>query len=227
MAASIFDYLALITSEHADKPKFIASVTAAAQPMVDLNNAMSAFAQAFDVDEAVGVNLDAVGAWVGISRVVSVPLQGVYFTFDDETLGFDAGYFKGPFDPLEGPTKLDDKAYRILLKAKIAANHWDGTLIYARAVMASLLTANLIYMQDNQDMSITVGVVGPTLDALLRSLLVGGYLELKPEGVRVDGYLIPSPDEDGIIDPAARLFGFDAEGDIIAGFDAGSWGIAA
>lgn len=227
MAASIFDYRALITSEHADKPKFVATVSAAAQPFVDLNNAISGFAESFDVDEAVGVNLDAVGAWVGISRVVSVPLQGVYFTFDDEALGFDTGYFKGRFDPLEGPTRLDDKAYRVLLKSKIAANHWDGTLIYARAVMAGLLTDNQVYVQDNQDMSITVGVVGPKLDALLRSLLVGGYLELKPEGVQVDGYLVPSPDEGSVVDPTARLFGFDAEGEIIAGFDAGAWGVAA
>ncbi|MGC7970039.1 DUF2612 domain-containing protein, partial [Salmonella enterica] len=68
----------------------------------------------FDLDQAIGVQLDAVGEWVGISRNITVPLAGVYFSFDIAGLGFDQGVWKGPFDPDTGLTTLDDDTYRLL-----------------------------------------------------------------------------------------------------------------
>jgi hypothetical protein len=221
------DYLALVTPEHIGKPRFVASLAVLVQPVAETVTTALRLPEAFDLDEANGPQLDIIGLWVGAPRNVSVPLSGVYFTFDDDNLGFDAGYFKGQFDPVEGLGRLDDDNYRILLRAKIRANHWDGTLDVARSVMADLIPNNLVYVQDNQDMSMTVGVVGPALDAILKSLMTGGHLALKPEGVSIDTYLVPSPSEPGAVEPEARFFGFDAEGDVIVGFDAGAWGVQA
>lgn len=225
--ASVDDYLGLVTPQHAAKPRFNASLSAVLAPVVGAINTQLLLPELFDLDLAIGSQLDVVGAWIGAPRRISIPLSGVYFEFDNPDLGFDAGYFKGPFDPTQGLARLDDTNYRILLRAKIAANHWDGTLTVARSVMANLLPANKVYVQDNQDMSISVGVVGPAMDAILKSLMTGGYLALKPEGVRVDGYLVPSPSEPGAVEPEGRFFGFDVEGPVIVGFDAGAWAVPA
>ena len=64
----VSNYTALITSEHADKPKFMAMVEAVAQCFVDQQNLLLSVPTAFDLDDAVGVQLDAVGLWVGIGR---------------------------------------------------------------------------------------------------------------------------------------------------------------
>lgn len=131
----VSQYTGLITSEHADKPKFNAMVSAVAQCFVDQQNALGSFIPSFDLDEAVGDQLDTLGAWVGISRRVRTPLTGVYFSFDIAGLGFDQGVWQGPFDPSTGITLLDDDTYRLLIRAKIGANHWDGTLVSSAAIL--------------------------------------------------------------------------------------------
>jgi hypothetical protein len=133
--ADVSKYTGLITSEHADKPKFNAMVSAVAQCFVDQQNALGTFIPSFDLDEAVGDQLDTLGAWVGISRRVRTPLTGVYFSFDMAGVGFDQGVWQGPFDPSTGITLLDDDTYRLLIRAKIGANHWDGTLASSAAIL--------------------------------------------------------------------------------------------
>ena len=88
--------------------------------------------------------------------------------------------------------RLPDETYRLLLKAKIGANRWDGTVPGAYEVWESAFadTGSLILMQDNQDMSVVIGLAGTPLDAVMRNLLLQGYLPLKPEGVRVAWYAV-------------------------------------
>ena len=76
--ASINDYINLITSEHADKSNFAATVALRCQPYVDLINFYQSVTSDYDLDTAIGTQLDVVGQWVGISRYLPVPLVGVY-----------------------------------------------------------------------------------------------------------------------------------------------------
>ncbi|WP_287497779.1 DUF2612 domain-containing protein [Pandoraea sp. CB10b_02] len=215
--ADVTDYTGKITSEHADKPKFSAMVAAVAQCFVDAQNGLAAMPAAFDLDGAVGKQLDSVGLWVGVSRIVATPLTGVYFSFDTAGLGFDQGVWKGPFDPDAGVTSLDDDTYRLLIRARIGANHWDGTLAGTKAIFEQIFNGDThVYLQDNQDMSITVGISGKVPSTLFLSLLSGGYIPIKPQAVRVSYYLVTSAD-------GAPLFGFDMGNDYVAGFDAGAW----
>lgn len=218
--AQASDYTALITTEHADKPKFMAMMAVVAQCFADQINVAQSIPAAFDLDQAVGVQLDAVGLWAGIKRQVRTPLS-VYFSFDTAGLGFDQGNWQGPYDPSTGLVSLDDDTFRTLIRAKIAANSWDGTVPGAAAAYANLFngSGSYIFIQDNQDMTMTVGVSGAIPSALLRALFSGGYLPLKPEGVRVN-YLVPSVSN-------TSLFGFDVSNQWIAGFDSGSWAVAA
>lgn len=159
--AEISDYTGLVTSEHADKPKFIATLSALAQCFVDLQNLTLGIPDQFDLDRAVGVQLDAVGLWVGITRNVNAPLAGVYFSLDADGLGFDQGVWKGPFDPDSGVVSLDDDTFRLLIRAKIGANHWDGTLGTSAAILNSIfgstdegLTAPAVELSDGSQVMV-------------------------------------------------------------------------
>ncbi|WP_283149024.1 DUF2612 domain-containing protein [Silvimonas soli] len=216
--AQVSDYTGLITSEHADKPNYMAMVSAVAGAFVSVINDIEAIPPAFDLDLAIGAQLDVLGLWIGLSRNVKTPLN-VYFSFDTVGLGFDQGNWKGPFDPSDGITSLDDDTYRIMLRAKIGANNWDSTLVSYQEIMAEVFsgTGANVFAVDNQDMSMSVYISGVIPSAILLALIKGGYLPLKPEGVHVNTYIVTSVDD-------APLFGFDVQNQFIAGFDTGAWG---
>lgn len=209
------DYLNLITSEHRDKPKFKAMVSLGAEVFVHLQNLLTSMNPLFDVDTATGEQLDIIGEWAGITRNVIIPIAGIYFSWDaDYTLGWEFGTWQGHLAPVD-ITSLPDDAYRTLIRAKIAANSWDGTTDGAYAIWDVIFPNITILIQDNEDMSYDLILVGGIVDSLTLALLVGGYLPLKPEGVRVNEYFIP-------ID-TGPLFGFDLENQYIEGWGTGSW----
>jgi len=219
--ATLKEYLDYITSRHADKLIFVETVSLSVEAQVQLRTlAESMMDEAFDLDDAVGVQLDIVGEWIGITRRVSTPITGVYFSFDTVGLGFDQGVWQGPFDPSTGLTSLDDDTYRLLLRAKIASNNWDGTMEGSKAILELIFPASsgtLAFIQDNQDMTMLVGLAGAPPNALMLALLLGGYLTIKPMAVDITYYVVPS-------DPGP-IFGFDIQNDFVSGFDSGVWGI--
>lgn len=211
-------YLDLIAPEHSSRPDFVGLLTTLLQPLIDSQSFFGDLLETFDVDTAIGVQLDAVGQWVGVSRQVAQPLAGVYFSFDTASLGFDQGVWKGPFDPTTGVTSLPDDVYRALIKAKIIMNNWDGTIgTIARAINALFegQPASSIVVIDNQDMTMTVGISGNAPATISLSLLTGGYIPIRPSGVLLN-YLVTGT-------PTLALFGFDVQNTGIAGFDLGSF----
>jgi len=219
MRYSLENYLARITSEHSPQPKFMGVVAAVLQPLVDLANAQSALPDDFDLDLAIGAQLDIVGVWVGQSRNLPLPILGVYFSLDDPLVGFDLGVWKGPFDPSSGVTSLPDEQYRTLLRAKIALNSWDGTIPQSNAIWEKVFagTGTKVFTFDNNDMTMQI-VLGGTVvpDALTQALFSQAYLQLKPEGVRQLAVLRISV-------LGAPAFGFDFQTGAIGGFDNGAW----
>lgn len=212
-------YLAAITSQHRRRPKFAALVAAITAPLADLQETLEDLRQAFDLATAVGLQLDQVGQWVGLSRHLQLPLEGVYFAWDEDGVGWAEGVWRGPFDPDSGLIALPDDVYRQLLRARVAANAWDGTRdgAYAAWETAFADEGSLIVLQDNQDMSIGIGIAGLAPSRVLERLLVGGALPLKPAGVRVAYYALPPT---GI---AGALFGWDCDGPALAGWGEAAW----
>lgn len=219
-------YTDRITNYHRGKPLFVEHVDLSTRPLTDVSAAMYGLISAFDIDEAIGVQLDALGEWIGRSRIVSQPISGVYFSFDTDGLGWDQGVWQGPYDPDAGFTSLSDDTYRIVLKAKIAINSWDGQNDSLPEILETALEGSDLKMQivDNQDMTISVWVF-PEEDISLvsRELLAAikqGYLTVKAAGVWAGDIQMPSietPSE------GTRFFGFDMENEYIAGFDEGAW----
>lgn len=214
---TISAYTGLITSEHADKPLFVAVISALCQPSADQQSVLAEMPEGYDIDVAVGVQLDAVGEWIGLSRILTIPLTGVYFALDTAGVGLDQGTWLGPFDPTTQLDVLPDDIYRQLLYAKIANNQWDGNVPGAYEFMNKVFPGDTFFIQDNGDMSMYIGVVGPTpLNAVTTALLENGYFDIKPVGVRVAGYVTPSV-------VGSPVFGLDAAGSVMAGLDIGSW----
>ncbi len=217
---ALADYLDKITALHRDKPRFVASVTALLQPLLDLQGVLAQIPADYDLDAAIGEQLDAVGIWVGRSRQVETPLENVYFSFDEEGLGWSQAVWKGPFDPLSGLVFLPDDSYRVLLKAKIAANTWDGTSAKAAEAFTILLAdkpGTMLVIDDNHDMTMFIGLSGVLPDVVTQAIITKGYLPLKPVGVGVT-YFVTSIDGE-------PLFGFGTDNDAIAGWGEGAWGI--
>lgn len=218
--ATTDDYLDLITPYYRGKPIFTATLAAVLEPFANLQGMLAQLPQDFDLDQAVGVQLDAVGQWVGRSRFIPTPIPNIWFSFDDARRGLDLGVWEGPYDSDSGITRLDDETYRVFLRAKIAANQWDGRVETAQAafnLVFSQSPGTWLFVIDNGDMSMTVGISGAIPSLLFIALLNQGFLPLKPEAVRVN-YAITSVNN-------APVFGFDVSNQYIAGFDTGSWGV--
>lgn len=187
MMADLSTYTGLITGQHADKPNFLAVLGAALQPFVDIQNALLAMpTRDYDVDSAVGAQLDVIGSWVGAARRVVVPLSGLYFSADILGVGLDEGVWYQKDDPTVAISELDDDTYRLFLKMKIAANAWDGTLAGAQAVFDSVAHVGaVVTVQDNFDMSFTVRVSGALPSALFMSIVRLAAEWIRPAGVSV------------------------------------------
>ena len=184
---TVAEYLDLITQQHRDKPRFMATVESIVAPYVHIQNVMMSFLSAFDVDYAVGVQLDIIGQWVGVSRIISTPISGVYFSWDgsnDE--GWDHGVWKSPNDPDSGFTTLPDDLYRRVIRAKIFSNVSCGCVSDIYRILDQLIpTAGIVKVVDNQNMSMTIQMDVSEITAVERAILESGILQLQPAGVSI------------------------------------------
>lgn len=198
---SISDYTGLITSEHANRPKFVAMVGLVAGCFDGLQTFLRSLPGEFDVDNARWTQLDALGVRIGLDRNLRATTPGLYT--------------QAP----TGVAPLSDTDYSVLLRGKIGANKWDGTKASAFVNVRYLFpgTGAEVFYIDHQDMTITIAVSGAVLDAGMRQALACGYMQVRPEGVLAD-YQFTSA--------AAPIFGLDVENEFIAGLDVGAWAIA-
>ncbi|EAW1163518.1 DUF2612 domain-containing protein [Salmonella enterica] len=220
-------YTDLITNYHATKPKFVEHIDLVTRPLAETSAAMKGLINAFDIDHATGIQLDILGQWIGLSRVVSQTISGVYFSWDTDGLGYDQGVWQGPYDPDSGYTSLSDETYRIVLKTKTAINNWDGRNDSLPPILDAALDGSGLKMQivDNQDMTIGIWVFPETdISSVSLELIAAirqGYLTVKAAGVWGGSIEIPSVETPS---EGNRFFGFDMDNEYISGFDAGSWG---
>lgn len=180
------DYKALITSQHVDKRKFIETLEATLSANVYLQRAGVYDVVAISVDSSIGVQLDWIGEWVGISRRVPTPITGVYFAWDDTAAtGWDSGIWKGDFDPDSGLTELPDDDYRIIIKAKIQANIRSRGILDIYAILDAAFPGNTIDVVDNQDMTMDVNYTIADFTPVQKAILDQDLIPIKPCGVTI------------------------------------------
>lgn len=189
----ISDYESLITSQHRDKPRFMAMVAAVVAPYVDMQETAAALPAAFDLDNAVGKQLDIIGEWVGLSRVLKVAVEMRFFGFDDTPNGLPfgekdnpsvGGRFRESYELDQETTVLIDPEYRFALRAKIAANNTDGTLDSLQSVLSLIISGGRAVVDDHGDMTVSYGL-GKQLTYNERVLVSAGGLLPKPAGVKL------------------------------------------
>lgn len=219
--ADISKYLSLVTAFHRGKPKFTATLECTLQPFVDAQIFLRHLPEEFDVDTAIGKQLDIVGEWAGVTRRLPIPLQDFWFRWNDTRRGWSAGVWKNPdFEGGQvGITYLGDDDFRSLIKAKIGANYWDGTVPDGQIALDEFFanSGTLSLIQDRHDLSIAIGVAGELPSLPKVALLGGGYIKLKPAAIKTY-YWFTSVN-------TKPLFGYGVQNAYVSGWNIGAWGV--
>lgn len=186
MSNLISYYVGLLTHQYANSPKFIEWLTACLGPFDDASTCIDGMVTDFDLDTAIGTQQDILGVLLG-----AVPR-------------------KVPFQPSGGVSPvLDDDTYRLVLRAKIFLNQWDGKIESAERVFGTLFPGAHLSITDNQNMTMTI--TSPEgLTSIEKDLMAHGYLVPRPQGVGVITNFSDVP-----------YLGFDLDNSVEAGFDRG------
>lgn len=221
MSGDIGKYLELITTEHRNQPRYIQTISIALRAIADIADLAENLYSYFDVDSAIGKQLDVVGQWTGASRILKTALPNVYFSLDTPGLGLDQGTWRQTFDPITGLTELTDYHYRILIKAKIIGNQWDGTTDNAYEAWNALFVDEgyNILIQDGTPAKTPFFEADPT--TILESLDYGSWYPGGSQDYKITGGMaiiiaLIAPYEAPL--PSLVYFSLDAEN---AGLDIG------
>lgn len=154
-------YRRLLTSEYKTKPKLTSWLLWLLSEGLTHASVLQEVLEAFDLDLATGKQLDVIGRITGVSRLLS-------------------------FYPADGSSPvMDDDTYRLVIKARIIQNYWKGNLDELYEAWAVLFPDIILQIQDMQDMTFNVVIVGE-FTTLMRELITNGYIVPKPEGVRIN-----------------------------------------
>jgi hypothetical protein len=181
-------YANLLTSEYKNSPEFIQWMNSVLSIATDISNCLQFISSNFDLDFAVGNQLDILGEIVGVSRTV-------------------------PFQPSGGVSPvLTDDTYRLLIKATIANNQWDGKINSLYGIWANLFPGGKISIIDNQNMTATIVITG-SFSSIIEDMISHDMIVPRPQAVQYfyDFGILP-------------FFGFGPNNAFIAGFGVGNWG---
>lgn len=176
----------LITSEYKDCSKFNSLLQVLLGLVKNLSTLHHQMSTIMNIEIASGKTLDMIGDIVGVPRQVN-------------------------FQPSTSSAILDDNHYRMVIKAKIIKNQWDGTLGGLYGLWGRLFPENPIFIIDGQNMTAQVAIFGFS-DTLYQELVTHEYIIPRPSGVK---YFY------GFIDDVT--FSFDLNTDLLKGWDLGKW----
>lgn len=185
------DYTQLITSEHNQQPNFVATVALTANGIADITALLASLPSEFDIDNAIGAQLDAVGKWIGQGRQVNGVLLVQFFGFADDASALTFGELTnasvgGRFAELSDITQasaiLQDPEYRTVLKAKIIANDYAGSIAELEAACADVIGVPCMFIDPGT--RVVMIVVTETIDPVIQALLTGYDILPRPAGVR-------------------------------------------
>lgn len=154
-------YLDLVTSEHSTKPKYMAWLSVLLTPLIDAIKLNEDVKKAFDLNTAIGAQLNIIGKWLEQPRQVD-------------------------FQPTDGSSSvLNDNYYRTVLKAKVVKNQWKGTISNFYSFWNVLFKGQplQIYLVDNQDMEPVAIIWSSSVDQMMQDLIANNYIVPKPAGL--------------------------------------------
>lgn len=156
---------------------------------------------AFDIETAVGKQLDILGKYIGLSRRVaitptkpfwtladyttynpSVPVEGLT-DYVDRTINSDSVFYVYSFAN-ESFSDLTDFQYRQMLKLKITLNNSDNTLMTISSILWSFFNGGMV-VYDTKDMFLSYAITDDQSSIAVLAFQLG--LVPKPQGVGVSG----------------------------------------
>lgn len=185
------DYSTLVTSEYKNSPNFLQTVQLTANGIGDITSAIQSLPALFDLDAAIGSQLDVDGQWIGFARTVGGVVLVQFFGFADDATALTFGELGSPavggrFYELGEDTSttatLADPEYRLLLRAKILQNDWDGSVAEFESAIADVIAMPTTII----DPGTNVVLIMPSaaVDPVLSQLLTGFDLIPRAAGVR-------------------------------------------
>jgi hypothetical protein len=212
-AAGVPDYTDLVTSEFQNSPDFLAVVNLLANGAGAAATLIDALPEYFDLDAAVGAQLDVVGQWVGISRsAFQLALQ--FFGFSDDISALPFGEVSNPSiggvwyelgESIGGTAALPDAAYQLVLKAKIITNQYDGTLAELEDALTTLTGAEYQII-DPGTLTVPIVMLEPVSN-VIEQLLTGFDFAPRAAGVNY-AFMFPLTGESwGLIGAATESGG--------------------
>lgn len=187
----------LLIKQYWEKPKAKAEIALQASTWEKTRSFLDALDPAFDLDNAVGAQLDVLGRIVGIGRSVPGVVPKIYFGF---SINPNNEGFASKFDPqrIGGPffskfssaftdLQLGDSDYRFFIRVKASLNRASGYLssdkyIDIQDVVLAAFDGRA-YVVDNLDMTLTL-YVSPVVSLDRLRLIRALNLLPKPQGVR-------------------------------------------
>lgn len=187
----------LLIKQYWEKPKAKAEIELQASTWDKTRAFLASLDAAFDLDSAVGAQLDVLGRIVGISRSVPNVIPKIYFGFsiNPTSEGFSSKFdsmrvgapFFSKFSTGFTDLQLGDSDYRFFIRVKAALNRAAGYVssdiyISIQDVVISAFEGRA-YVVDNLDMTLTL-YVSPVVSLDRLRLIQSLNLLPKPQGVR-------------------------------------------
>lgn len=201
-------YEDLLIKQYWEKPNARAEIAAMVSPFTKAADVFQQIKDGFDLDQAVGAQLDIVGKIVGASRIVNAVVPKIHFGFNGNPNArgfasvFDSNRVSAPFfsvfQPAYTALQLDDDTYRFYIRVRIASNSASAYMVSDDRVSIQdvINTAfdGQAYVIDKQDMSLAL-YVSVQFDSDRLRLVLNQNLLPKPQGVRYSLIIQATPGE--------------------------------
>lgn len=180
-----------IYAQYRNKPKAVAWYAITRKLAAKLGDAAQAVRVMYNIDTAVGEQLNIIGRIVVVDRTYTGQIAlrpGMFANPDGDEFGdSENAVFAALYVDQDG--QMSDDLYRLVIKSKIIKNNSDATIESILHGMNFLLpNAEVLRVTDNENMSFSVEFYGNITD-LERWALLNARLVPKPQGVRFNGFL--------------------------------------
>ena len=142
------------------QPKLGAHVQALYAPMNALDSALQQLTQLYNLESAVGAQLDGIGSIVGQKRIVSNALYLAFFGYQGQIAG--RGYGVAPYryanQTYTGSVTLNDTDYRTLIQLKISINNGHGTIPEIISACQTIFSTQAVTVTVTGTAAITVNI---------------------------------------------------------------------
>jgi len=187
--------------QYGQKSNAVSTVTAYTEDFELIYDNANILIFAYDLDNAVGKQLDILGKIVGISRNVPFSVPKKYFGFNGNLNSYPFGSkfnvvvsypFRGKFEIPYSDSQVNDNDYRFFIKAKIIKNYATSKNIDSSNLSiqntVDYLFNSKAYIVDNKDMTMTLNI-DSSYDITKLTYLKNLDLLPRPQGVRYNTFV--------------------------------------